>query len=84
MPDVEKELSTDGVLYRDRSNTQEDSPVSDSSSHDAEKEQDLEKNQQDKAAAQPDGGQDPTSSSASKTMLVDWNGPDDPEFPQNL
>lgn len=84
MSDVEKALSTSGPLYRDGSNNEENPPVSDASSQEAEKEIDLEKNQPVKEAPQPDAGKDTMSGSTSNSMIVDWNGADDPEFPQNL
>lgn len=82
MPDEEKALDADGDLRREESYTEADSPISDHSSQDGEKE-DIEKRQSPEAP-QPVVGTQDGSQATSKSLMVDWDSPDDPDFPQNF
>lgn len=73
MADVEKALSQAESL-------DERSPISDGSSHNVDKEEDGKP----QAGAMKHNGKDDVPVSNSESILVDWDGPKDPEFPQNL
>lgn len=83
MADVEKALGTSGGR-RDGDVTDERSRISDDSSHDPEKRDDFEKSDLTTTDGVEDHGRDNSSNTTPSTLIVDWDGPDDPEFPQNL
>lgn len=78
MADIEKGLVAGGS-HLDGRDLDQRSRISDDSSHDLEKRYEAEKTD----PAPTDGPEQPGAPKLDAN-LVNWNGPDDPEFPQNL
>lgn len=84
MADEEKALDTRGGHYSQAGYMDERSPVSDRTSYDVEKEDHGEKTDETKAAEAEGNSKDKNSESNAQGVIVNWDGPNDPEFPQNL